>query len=138
METIHASDIRQIEGILNFVHDRTFQLDEVSFDRERGILAIPLTVIVEHKLKERRTLFLKTWRCPVVKAILRITRVLDMEVVDEAKIGGGGINTISSERDCIAIKCGVPLEIRVRVSAFDVELEISDTVVEEVKRFALF
>ncbi len=138
MRTIRASDIRQIEGILDFVHDRTFQLDLLSFEREVGILAIPLTVIADLKIKEQRTLFVKTWRCPVVKAILRIKRALTMEVLDEAKIGEGAINTISLEKDHVVIKCGVPVEIRVRVSALDVELELSDTVVEEVKRFALF
>ena len=138
MKLIQASDIRQIDGILDFVHDRTFQLDKLSFERDAGILTIPLTVIADQKIKERRTLFVKSWRCPVVKAVLRVKRALAMEVIDEARIGEGAINTISMEKDRLAIKCSVPLEIWVSVSALDVELELSDTVVEEVKRFTLF
>jgi hypothetical protein len=138
MKRLKATDINQIGGILDFVHDRTIQLDKLMFEQSNGVFTIPLTVISDQKVKEWRAFFVRTWRCPLIEAILRIKHASAVDVKDEAQIGEGAINTISTEDDCVVVKCSVPVEIRVHISALELELELTDTVVGETKRFALF
>lgn len=138
MKCLKVTDIKQVGGILDFVHDRTIQLDKLMFEQANGVFTIPLTVISDQKIKERSTFFVKTWKCPVIEANLRVKHANAVEVIDEAQIGEGAINIISTEEGYVVIKCGVPVEIRVCISALELELELTDIVVGEIKRFALF
>jgi hypothetical protein len=56
-------------------------------------------------------------------------------VKDEAQIGGGDINTIQHDAGCVVIKCCEPVEIRITVGRFELELILSDVVVGAKTRF---
>jgi hypothetical protein len=136
LKTIRAKAADQIGTIVDFVHDRPFQLSKVRFDEPSKTLSIPLTVISDEVIEAKKILIFKIWKRPVVEATLMIKNVTSYSVTDEAKIDEGLINTIDLGGREIMIKCSVPVEIRVSVGQPDVTLLLSDTVVSTKTGFA--
>ncbi len=89
--------------VLDLVHDRWFELAQVSFDQQRGEVSICLG--------EKR-------RGPYRDRLLKITGVLALEIKDEAKIGQYDLSDIEidSSSSSIRIKSGFPLEIRLKMA----------------------
>ena len=136
MKRIVATNVRDIGKILDFVHDRIFTLSKIQFDKGAQTLSIPLTVISDEPRDLKRFLFVKTWKNPVVESTLLIKNARDYSVKDEAQINQGDVNTITKEDDYVVIKCGLPVEIRVMVTALEIELAMSDTIASQKTRFA--
>ena len=136
MKRIVATNVRDIGKILDFVHDRIFTLSKIQFDKGAQTLSIPLTVISDEPRDLKRFLFVKTWKNPVVESTLLIKNARDYSVKDEAQINQGDVNTITKEDDYVVIKCGLPVEIRVKVTALELELAMSDTIASQKTRFA--
>lgn len=136
MKTISISEIEQIGEILDYVHDRYFDLDKVNFDKEKKILSIPLTIVLEDKIKEEKKYFIvSTWRNPIVEAELIFKNVTGFTIEDKAEIGEADINTIYQEGEQLIIKCGIPVIIKLSVTSCEIECVASDKVIDEVKRF---
>ena len=137
MQKIVAKSAREIGTILDYVHDRVFRLSEVQFDKESSTLSIPLTVISDEVTDQKKFwLFINTWKIPVVEATLLIKNARDYSVKDEAQINQGDVNTITKKDDHVVIKCGLPVEIQVKVTALEIELAMSDTITSQKTRFA--
>ena len=136
MKRIVATNVRDIGKVLDFVHDRVFTLSKVQFDKGAQTLSIPLTVISDEPRDLKRFLFVKTWKNPIIESTLLIKNVRDYSVKDEAEINQGDINTITKEDDCLVIKCGLPVEIRIEVTTMEIELMVSDTITSQKTRFA--
>ncbi|MCI0660596.1 MAG: hypothetical protein L0220_05930 [Acidobacteria bacterium] len=136
MRNITVTDAKKIGTILDFVHDRTFELSKVRLDEKSRALSIPLTVISDETKDMKKVLFVKTWKNPVVEATLLIKNAINFSVKDEAQIDQGIINTIAQEGNDVLIKCSVPVEIRVEVTKLELELVLSDTVTSQKNRFA--
>lgn len=139
MRTIRAKSPGEFPRLLDYIHDRKFQLDDLRYEEETQRLCIPLTVICQETLgpSERSWLLLRR-RYPVSRAELIVEHVEEHVVVDQAQIGAADVNEISSSEDEVVITCGVPVTIRARVSALDVRLEISDDVVGEKSYYSLW
>ena len=89
--------------VLDLVHDRWFDLEQVSFDQQHGSVCICLG--------EKRS-------GPYRDRLLKITGVLAMEIRDEAKIGQYDLSDIEidSSSSSIRIKSGFPFEIRLKMA----------------------
>ena len=105
MKHITASKASDLSEILDFVHDRAYELDRIAFDRDARELRIPI------KLNDEGL---------VCTLIIRAAQ--DYSVVDKAEIGEGDINTIVFSEGKVLIKGAIPVDITVRVDQFDVEL----------------
>jgi hypothetical protein len=136
MKNITVTDAKKIGTILDYVHDRTFELSKVRFDEKSRTLSIPLTVISDEMKDLKKVLFVRTWKNPVVKATLLIKNATNFSVKDEAQIDQGIINTIAQEGSRVLIKCSVPVEISVEVARLELELVFSDTITSQKSRFA--
>ena len=136
MKSITVTDAKKIGTILDYVHDRTFELSMVRFDEKSRTLLIPLTVISDETKDMKKVLFVRTWKNPVVEATLLIKNATNYSVKDEAQIDQGIINTIVQEGSHVLIKCSVPVEIRAEVTRLELELVLSDTVTSQKSRFA--
>lgn len=136
MKRLVATTPQDIGKILDFIHDRVFTLSKMQFDQDAQTLSIPLTVISDESRDQKRFLFVRTWKNPVVESTLRIKHVRDYSVKDEAQIDQGVINTITKEESCVVIKCSVPVEIRAEVTTLEIELVLSDTIRSQKTRFA--
>ncbi len=136
MKKIVITNIQEVGKILDYVHDRRFQLSHIKMDKEKATLSIPLTVVSNGPIDQKNFLFLKTWKNSVVESELIIKNVIDYIINDEAQIGEADINIITKENDNILIKCGLPVEIKVEVAAIEIELLMSDKVVDKIFRFS--
>jgi hypothetical protein len=89
--------------VLDLVHDRWFELTQVSFDQRLGEVTI--------SLGEKR-------RGPYKDRLLKITGVLALEIKDEVRIGQYDLSNIEidSSSSSIVIKSGFPLEMRLKMA----------------------
>ena len=136
MENIKITSINDIAKILDYVHDRIFQLSDIAFNKEQGTLSIPITIVTDASTDEKRYLFVKTWKNSVVESKLVIRHITDYTLKDDAQIGEANINTITGENGSVVIVCSVPVEIRVAVTDLEIELQISNNVIQKKSRFS--
>ena len=138
MKQYTIQDIRDIDKILEYVHDRHFEIDKIFFDKEKKCLNIPISVIDTEGQLSFKFLWMKKWIHPVKLANLVIHNTIAYKFIDEARVGRGDINTIVLENNTtVVIKCGVPVSIRVEISEFLLDLIISDKVIGQKKYFSL-
>jgi hypothetical protein len=130
MKQYVVNDIRDIEHILDRIHDRHFVFDEIIFDKVKRTLQISITVLGEEETVGQ-LLFLKKHRMKVFEAILKIHNVQDYDVIDKAQIGGAGINTLYVDDHDLIIECGIPVTIRIRIATLSIELIVTDNIVSE-------
>ena len=136
MKSIKISAVREIGRILDYVHDRSFELSDVKYDNSTGILSIPLTVIIELVIDHKVFFLFHTWNNPIVKADLVVRNVTAYEIIDNAEIGVGIINTITLKDHVIRINSSVPVRIEAEISELCIELKLSNTTVGKVSRFS--
>lgn len=130
MDLIRASNESELNKILDFVHDRIFDLSDIIFDEVEGVVTIPLTIILDEKVEQKKTLIVKRWKCPVVAANLIVKNVISIDVDDKDQIGQGCINNFTCTDSEIIINNSVPVIIRMNVSSFEMIMEITDHVQE--------
>ncbi len=136
MKSIKISAVREIGRILDYVHDRSFELSDVKYDNSTSILSIPLTVIIELVIDHKVFFLFHTWNNPIVKADLVVRNVTEYEIIDNAEIGVGNINTITLEDHVVRIISSVPVQIEAEISELCIELKLSSTTVGKVSRFS--
>lgn len=136
IKNIVVTNIQEVGKILDYVHDRRFQLSHIKVDKEKATLTIPLTVVSDIPIDRKNFLFLKTWKNPVVESELIIKNIINYAIKDEAQVGEADINIITKENNSILIKCGLPVEIKVKVTSVEIELIMSDKVVDKISFFS--
>lgn len=107
MKSIIATNPTELVGIIDYVHDRTYELDRVHFDEPRKVLTLPI------KLNRKR-----------LEGLLYIKKVQAYQVIDRAMIGEGDINTITYDGGFVLIKGSLPVELRISVTELEIELLI--------------
>jgi hypothetical protein len=137
MKHYETRSARDLDEIISRVHDRYFDLEKIVFDETQKILRIPITVIEEEITVSRNIFLIKVHTHPVCGAKLQIHMVRRFEVVDEANIGQGVINTISVEGDAVVIKCSLPVTIKATVTEFHLTLDVTDQIIEYKRYYSL-
>jgi hypothetical protein len=124
-------------NILDYVHDRRFDLEKLNFDKANGTVSLRTTSILDDKVNFRNRWFFKIWENQIVESTLVVKHAASYSVKDEAKIGGGMINTILHAGGCVVIKCCEPVEIAITVTRFELDLLLTDVVVGAKTRFTI-
>lgn len=137
MLNIIIESISEIDKILDFIHDEIFDLPEVNFNKELGEVTIPINVALDKNLLEKKTLFIKRWKSPVVNSILRIRNVLSLEIDDRDGIQQGCISNFSYSNPVLVINNSIPVEFRIAVKSLHIGLEFSDDIIKLKSRFSL-
>ncbi len=135
MENIRIKDMQDIGIILDYVHDQYFDMDEIKHDKFSGTISIPIPTCSRESKVVKRILFINIWEYPNYQSVLVFHNVSDLEISDRAEIGTADINIIVQENDWLIIKCGIPVDIRMRVESISIELIISDEIVSSRKGF---
>ena len=104
MKLYEARSASDLGEIINRVHDRCFELEEVVYDETQNILRIPIAVIDKEISASRNIFLVKVHTHPICAANLIIHTVSRFEIVDQAKTGQGDINTIDMEGDSTRIR----------------------------------
>jgi len=137
MDLIRVINKADLNKILDFVHDRIFDLSDITFDKVEEVVTIPLTVILDKKAEQKKTFMVKRWKYPVVVANLIVKNVISIDVDDKDQIDQGCINDFTCTDSEIVINNSVPVIIRMSVSSFEMILEITNHVQEMKAGFSL-
>ncbi len=137
MKKISITDIERIGEILDYVHDRYFDLDTIQFNQDKQTFLIPLSVeLGEKRIRQEIKFFIfQMWGSPVVKTELVFKNVTAFTMKDEAEIGEADINIIYQKDNQLIIECGIPVTIKLDVTACEIDCIISDTVIDEERSF---
>ena len=131
-----VNDIKDVGVILDYVHDRFFAIEKVVIDQERQQLTIPISIICIGSRVSGKILWLERRTHLIKSAAILIHNVVSYELVDEAGVGQGDINTILFDGENVIIECGLPVTINIKVSNLHLELEITDNIVGEKTYFS--
>ena len=130
---IIVHEIKDIEKIVEHLHDRFFWLDKILFSDADKTFRIPTSILSDETILKRRLMFSKR-KVDILPAELLVRNVLNYKLVDEAGIGVGDINRIFlKDETTLCIKCGLPVYIDIHVSGISLELNTSDQVLESVE-----
>ncbi len=130
---IVVHEIKNIEIIVEYLHDRFFWLDKISYSDADKTFRIPTSILGNETIIKKRFI-LSRRKIDILPAELLVRNVRDYKLVDEAGIGVGDINRIFLKDEAtLCIKCGLPVFIDIHVSDISLELNTSDQVLESVE-----
>jgi hypothetical protein len=124
MNTIRrARDDAGLYQILNYVHDRPYDIADINFEKEAGQVSIP--VQLRSVRKERRLGGLLKVQGSTRGALI-FRHITDMSIVDKAETGQGDIATISFSDGRLVVEGGLPVTITMNTNTIDVELVLPE------------
>ncbi len=109
--------------LISLIHDEHFDLDDVSFFKDRGLVTIPYRRIfhahpgrmISHRL------FCRTYEVDVIRSLLTIRNVEEYTFDDRSHIGTYSFNTVSHDKGALLIKCCEDLDLRMVVPKIEIE-----------------
>lgn len=115
-----ADDLRSLIGL---IHDEYFDLDDVSFLKDQGLVTIPYRRIFHgHPGRMiRNWLIFRTYEVDVIRSVLTIRNVEEYTLDDRSHVGTYSFNTVSHDKGALLIKCCEDLDLRIVVSAIEIE-----------------
>jgi len=126
MHKVSVRETEDLNRLRDYLEGRTVVLDQVSLNKHRHSIDIPVTVIEKGGCVARDFLLIKKWEHRVVSACLYIYNAQTCGIVDDEKKGAGTINSISYKNDIITIGFVEEITIKVTVSNLFMELSITE------------
>ena len=126
MQKLHFADIEQLGSLNDLIHDEYFELDDITYNKERGLVEIPFRRIFHGQQPLRiirRKWFSRVGEVDVLRCFLRVGEVQHYEVIDKAKIGIDSFNTVEyvPVSNSLIFECCVGCELRLTVSRLSIE-----------------
>jgi len=118
-----VTDADHLESIVGVIHDEFFELDDVSFSKEQGVVSIPYRRMFHgHPGRMvRNWLIYRTYEVDVIRSMLTIRNAKEYTINDRSHIGTYSFNTISHDNGALLIKCCEDLDLRLLVSEIEIE-----------------
>lgn len=112
-----------LDSIITLIHDKYFELDDVSFSKEQGIVTIPYRRMFHGGPGRlvRNWLICRTYEVDVIRAMLTIRNVEGYEVDDRSRIGTYSFNTVSCDNNILEIKCCENCSLRMVTPKIEIE-----------------
>ena len=124
-KSLTVTNPRQLDELLCMIHDEFFELDEVRYHREQGVLDIPYRRVFHDGPARtvRQWIIYTVKEKDVIRSRFRIHNVGEFTVQDKARINTYSFNTLEYNPDTseITVWCDPVLRLRVRVSEFKIE-----------------
>jgi hypothetical protein len=104
----------QLGGLLNLIHDRWFNVEQVVFDKERKTVALHL---------ERKKTKLRDDSKDGITLLIKNAEALAIH--DTEKVGDYDVNEVQFDvaSNCVIITGGIPITIEVKVTALNMETD---------------
>lgn len=118
LRVYRAVDRHGIGKILNYVHDRPYELSSLHID-DQGVFGLVVSV---RTVRQKRFLGFSHRKFGCAPALLRILGASSFEVFDRANIGEGDICDIEVSEGEIRLLGSLPVDVRVKVSNPEIEL----------------
>jgi len=119
----------QLGAVHDLIHDCFFDLDDIVFDPPPGVLSFRFRRPLSNKKGLRLSDFISRSKdLPAQECFLRIHHVRSYSIDDKEKVGSYDFNVLdyNPKASCIFIRTGIPVDIRVAVSGFEVSVEETD------------
>ncbi|OGP61762.1 MAG: hypothetical protein A2169_14650 [Deltaproteobacteria bacterium RBG_13_47_9] len=118
--SLKVTNPQEINNLIDLIHDEYFEVDNIKYDREQGIVEIPYRRIFHDG--PRRTvhnwLLYKVQEVDVIRAKMRILHIEEFEVNDPDQIGTYCFNDVDYDhnRSTLLLDSNTKLELRMKVS----------------------
>jgi hypothetical protein len=122
-EPFVLTDVDDMDSLLCLIHDEHFELADLKYSKEDGLVTIPYRRIFHGRSRRliRNWFIWKTYEIDVIRAALTIKNVKSLEIDDRSKIGTYSFNTMSYEDEVLRIICCEDCEIRIAASQLEIE-----------------
>lgn len=122
-EPVVVTNAEQLESIICIIHDEFFELDDVCFSKDQGIISIPYRRMFHGHPGRlvRNWLIYRTYEVDVIYSILTIRNVNEYTINDRSHIGTYSFNTISYDKGILLVKCCEDLDLQLFVSGVEIE-----------------
>jgi hypothetical protein len=122
-EPVVVTSADHLESIVGLVHDEYFELSDVSFSKDEGVVSIPYRRMFHgHPGRMLRNwLICRTFEVDVIRSMLTIRNVKDYTFDDKSRIGTYSFNTISYDNGAILINCCEDLDLHIFASEIRIE-----------------
>ena len=122
-EPVVVKSVDALDSVIGMIHDEHFELDEVSFSEEQGVVTIPYRRMLYGNSGRliRNWLICRTYELDVIRSILTIRNVQEYEVDDRPHIGTYSFNTISYDNGSLLIRCCEDCDLRMVASKLEIE-----------------
>lgn len=108
--------------ILDYVHDRAYDLARIDLNARDRSLSIPIKL--RSSSKKSLSWFSLRTREETTTGTMVIRKALSFRIYDNAKIGVGDINTIEFRGNQVFIDGNVPVQLTVDVEGLEIELSL--------------
>jgi hypothetical protein len=122
MTTIRVLRPEELGLILDYVHDRAYDLARIDLNARDRCLSIPIKL--RSSTKKDLSWFSFRSREEITTGMMVIRKALSFRIYDNAKIGVGDINTIAFRGNQIFIDGNVPVQLTVEVEGLEIELSL--------------
>jgi hypothetical protein len=123
MTTIRALRTEELGSILDYVHDRAFDLSRIELNARDRSLTIPIK-LRSNRSKKRLSWFSLGGREETTTGTMVIRKALGYRILDDAGIGEGDINTIELRGNKIFVTGSIPVQLVVDVEGLEIELSL--------------
>jgi hypothetical protein len=122
-EPLVVTSADELGPLIGLIHDEYFDLDDVSFFKDRGLVTIPYRRIFHGHTGRmiRNWLICRTYEVDVIRSVLTIRNVEEYTFDDRSHIGTYSFNTVSHDKVALLIKCCEDLDFRMVVSKIEIE-----------------
>ena len=122
-EPLVVTSADDLGPLIGLIHDESFDLNDVSFFKERGLVTIPYRCIFHGHTGRmiRNWLICRTYEVDVIRSVLTIRNVEEYTFDDRSHIGTYSFNTVSHGKGVLLIECCEDLDFRMVVSKIEIE-----------------
>jgi hypothetical protein len=122
-EPVVVTSADGLDSVIGLTHDEHFDLDDVSFSEEQGVVRIPYRrIFYGHPGRLiRNWLIFKTYELDVIRSILTIRNVEEYQIDDRSHIGTYSFNTMSYTNGSLLIKCCEDCDLRMVTRKLEIE-----------------
>jgi hypothetical protein len=123
LKSIKITSEKQIEEIVDLIHDEYFELKDSFYNKEERTVIIPYRRIFHEGQRKtiRNYLIYRVEEVDAIRSILTIKNVLKYNFIDKEKIGDYSFNEIKVSNNRMDIICDPNLEMNLEISNIDIE-----------------
>jgi len=122
-EPVVVTSADALDSVIRLIHDEHFELDEVSFSKDQGVVTIPYRRMFHGNPGRliRNWLICRTYELDVIRSILTIRNVQEYDVDDRSHIGTYSFNTMSYDNGSLLIRCCEDCDLRMVTPKLEIE-----------------
>lgn len=132
MQSINAEKIEDIDLLLDYLHDRFYDLRKIKWEGE--VITIPTSTVSIDPIETKKGL-LRGKKYGVYEAFLHIYNANSYEVLDDDSLGEGDFQSIIYDNQKIFINGSSPVRLVIDVKGLRMSLEITDKVINSISGF---